>query len=608
MKEESEKRDFKTFVSVAKWAYKKLYSLSRRDFIALIITGFLVGTLPTLSVYVNSRILNELIDGIVRYSQSGIESFVPPVDIMKLILISASISYVITLIEKINDIFTVRFTILHQATLEIELYKKISKLSMQDFESPGVSDMIYKARDNLQRLNSFLITSNRILAQAFGIIAAGVVVFIYSKLLFLFLILTALPSAYLYAKNMFQFWDFYNKHFQKFRLANFVKTHLLAEKALPENLIHDSAKYEVKYLKNVSKFIRGNEYKFRLGGRKIDIFTRTVDFIKDLITQFYVIARVIVEKATIGDYQFYTNRALNFKSELTGIFSQFVTFYDHTLGIRPTKDVMNLEPIVKGGKLKIKKNQKLKIEFRDVYFKYPRSKKYALEAVSFTINPNDEIAFVGENGAGKSTLINLILRFYDPQKGQILINDVDIQEYDLRSYYNNMGVIFQDFNRYLFLTAKENIHISRDDPEDMKKIIESAKLAEIHNDINRLPLKYDQLLTKTLKGGTNLSTGQMQKLSLARVFYRDAPILILDEPTASIDAQAEHKIFNKIYDFIDNKTVIIISHRFSTVRNAQKIYVLDKGKIIEQGSHEELMKIGGKYANAYNLQAKGYKD
>lgn len=260
------------------------------------------------------------------------------------------------------------------------------------------------------------------------------------------------------------------------------------------------------------------------------------------------------------------------------------------------------------GKEKLRPKTAPVIEFKNVWFKYPSTKNFVLKKINFKIDTNEEIALVGTNGAGKTTLIKLLLRFYDPTKGKILINGKDIKEYDLNSYYKLIGVLLQEYSFYNELDVKSNICIGKPNKAgNTKKIIKAAKNAKAHEFIMELDNKYKQILAKQFTGGTKISKGQKQKIALGRMFYRNAPILILDEPTSSIDAMAEQKIFDKIYDFTDDKTVIIISHRFSTVRKAQRIYVLENGEITEEGSHSELLKLDGAYAESFKTQAKGYK-
>jgi len=214
---------------------------------------------------------------------------------------------------------------------------------------------------------------------------------------------------------------------------------------------------------------------------------------------------------------------------------------------------------------------------------------------------------VGENGAGKSTLIKLLLRFYDVTHGEILINGINIKKVDLVSWYAQIGALFQDFIKYQF-TLKENVFYgNKDENRNIELLKKAVAQSGAESYIESLPQKYNQVVGKMFEKGIDLSGGQWQKLALSRAFFKDAPILILDEPTSAIDAKAEYEIFERVQKLQKDKTVIIISHRFSTVRNADRILVLNNGQIIENGNHDELIRQDGVYAELFKIQAQGYK-
>lgn len=248
------------------------------------------------------------------------------------------------------------------------------------------------------------------------------------------------------------------------------------------------------------------------------------------------------------------------------------------------------------------------VRFENVSFSYPGSEEPALREISLHLKPGDSLALVGENGSGKTTLIKLLGRLYTPDSGRILLDGLDLQQWDAGALRQRIGVIFQDFGRYQFLVG-ENIgagdirHF-----EDRKRWSEAADKGMAGEFIERLPQQYDTQLGKWFKGGRELSGGQWQKIALARAFMRtDADILVLDEPTATMDAAAEATVFEHFKSLSRGKMTILISHRFSTVRMADQIVVIDKGRIIEQGSHDELMALGGQYAYLFSLQAEGYR-
>lgn len=250
-----------------------------------------------------------------------------------------------------------------------------------------------------------------------------------------------------------------------------------------------------------------------------------------------------------------------------------------------------------------------KIEFKHVSFMYPHSDHFAIEDVSFTLNPGDSLAIVGENGAGKTTLIKLLIGAYMPQEGMIYVDDHPISEIDRESYLGQIGALFQDYSRYDFATLGENVWFGNvEKPYSRKAIMEALDDAGLGNLAVDYKNGLNQLLSKDIdaKNATNISGGQWQRLGIARAFFRSPNILILDEPTSSVDAKSEYEIFRSIIKKQQGKSTVIISHRFSTVRRAEKIIVLDHGKIIEQGTHSELIAQDGVYKEMFELQAEGY--
>jgi len=247
------------------------------------------------------------------------------------------------------------------------------------------------------------------------------------------------------------------------------------------------------------------------------------------------------------------------------------------------------------------------IEFRNVSFKYPNRPEAVLKNVNLFMRPGEKIALVGSNGAGKTTLIKLLTRLYDPSEGQILLDGVDLREYDLNDLRDSIGVIFQDFVRYQ-ATAKENISFGQIKAlEDDLRIEGAAERGGASEVIDGLPDKWETMLGQMFERGTELSGGQWQKMALGRAFMRDGEVLVLDEPTAALDAEREYEIFQRFRDLTTGKIAVLISHRFSTVRMADRIAVLEDGAITELGSHAELLALNGTYARLFNMQAEGYR-
>jgi len=241
-----------------------------------------------------------------------------------------------------------------------------------------------------------------------------------------------------------------------------------------------------------------------------------------------------------------------------------------------------------------------------VGFRYPQMKQWVLRDVSFTLHPGEKLALVGENGAGKTTLVKLLTRLYDPVEGRIMLDGHDLRKYNLDGLRDAVGVIFQDYVKY-HLTATENIAVGLiDERNNETRIKEAARQSLADKVIENLPNGYQQMIGRWFKQGTNLSGGEWQKIAIARAYMRDAQLLILDEPTASLDARAENEVFRRFVELTFDKCAVLISHRFSTVRMADRIVVLHEGKLLEQGTHDELLAVGGRYSELFQMQAAGY--
>jgi ATP-binding cassette subfamily B protein len=244
----------------------------------------------------------------------------------------------------------------------------------------------------------------------------------------------------------------------------------------------------------------------------------------------------------------------------------------------------------------------------EVSFTYPDATRPAVDRVSLEIDRGEVVALVGENGSGKTTLAKMLAGLYRPESGRILWDDTDLADVDADELRRSIAVIFQDFEKYL-LPARENVGLGRRERiDEVEAIIEAAERADADQFLATLPEGYETMLGREFSGGFDLSIGQWQRVALARAFFRDAPFVILDEPTAALDARAESRLFERMRELLEGRSVVLISHRFSSVRSADRIYVLHEGRVVEEGPHEELMERGGLYAELFTLQARAYFD
>ena len=323
----------------------------------------------------------------------------------------------------------------------------------------------------------------------------------------------------------------------------------------------------------------------------------------------YILYRALSGSITVGDLTFLTAAFARSRGLIEQVFSGFSGIAEQAIFIEDLFDFFRTTPSIasKPGALPGPRPIRSGYEFREVSFAYPGSSKLVLDQVSFRIDAGERIALVGENGAGKTTLVKLLARLYDPTAGIILLDGVDLREYSVEDLRREIGVIFQDYMRY-DMRVLENIGFGRiEHLTDDGRIQEAAAKAYADSVVAALPLGYEQMLGRRFDGGVDLSGGQWQKIALARAYMRDAQVLILDEPTATLDARAEYEVFLRFTELTRGRMAVLISHRFSTVRMAERILVLEHGRILEQGSHEQLVALRGRYAELFELQAAGYR-
>ncbi len=322
-----------------------------------------------------------------------------------------------------------------------------------------------------------------------------------------------------------------------------------------------------------------------------------------------IITQTIVGAITIGTLTFLAGSFRQLRSLLEGILSRFTSVSQGAIYLRDFFDFFEIQPniITQKNPLSFPNPVKEGFVFEDVGFKYHNTENWANRHLSFTLHAGEKLALVGENGSGKTTLVKLLARLYDPTEGKILLDGIDLRNYDLLELRHNIGIIFQDYLRYQMSFA-QNIAVGNIDELDNRALIkQSAEKSLASLLAQKLPNQYEQALGRRFNNGVELSGGEWQKVALARAYMKDAQLLILDEPTSALDARAEYDVFQRFAELTKGKTAVLISHRFSTVRMANRILVLNKGELLEIGSHEELLALNGRYAELFRLQAQGYK-
>lgn len=322
----------------------------------------------------------------------------------------------------------------------------------------------------------------------------------------------------------------------------------------------------------------------------------------------FIVGQTVLGIISIGTLTFLAGAFSRLQGLLQGIVSRFSRIAETALYLQDLFEFLELKPLSQShsGARKVPRPIREGFRFENVGFQYPGSETWALRHLNFDLPPGQKLALVGENGAGKTTVVKLLANLYEPTEGRILLDGVDLREYDPDDLRREIGIIFQDYVRFMF-TAAENIAIGNiPERQNRPRIEDAAEKSLADAVVEHLPKKYDQMLGKRFTGGIDLSGGQWQKVALARAYMREAQLVILDEPTAALDARAEHEVFLRFAELMQGKAAVLISHRFSTVRMADRILFLENGQLLELGSHEELLAKGGKYAELFRLQAKGY--
>ncbi|MBU0975361.1 ABC transporter ATP-binding protein/permease, partial [Patescibacteria group bacterium] len=479
----------------------------------------------------------------------------------------------------------------------------------EHFSNPKLNDLLNRVRETYTwRPLNFANRQLWVIQNIIEIVTNTLAILALNIWVFLLIVISSVPELIVKMKYGREVW---NIHVAKGDIRrDFWNTayYLKKETYLEEIRIFGSAKYFIDRIKKLYDTFFNEQKKKERQKYHLSVLSSISTFLAFTISQIYIVFLTIRQIITLGSLEFYNGRIYRLSESLQSFFRNIGVGYEDLLYVNDMFTVLKLKNKIEDTENSEKIEPKpYKIEFRNVTFRYPKTTKAVLQNFNLVINPNEKVALIGENGGGKTTIIRLLCRFFDVDKGEILIDGKNIKDINLESWHKCLGVLFQDFNRYCY-SVKDNIAIGDVDKKFEKKLMDEAlKKSQAINFVSEYKQKEKTRLSKEFEKGVEPSVGQWQKIALARAFFRDSPILILDEPTASIDAKAEADIFKQLEAFEEDKTVIMVSHRFSTVRNADRIYVVDGGKIKEQGTHDDLIKINGKYAKLFKLQAKGYR-
>jgi ATP-binding cassette subfamily B protein len=493
--------------------------------------------------------------------------------------------------------------------VSVEVMRKAAALDVTVYEDPVFYDRLERARVQATDRLAMIQQMGRLIQQTVTAIAFSAVLIRYSPFLLLLLVAGIIPA--FLGESHFAFLT-YAKNFRQTplrRQMDYLRQVGGSKEAAKELKLFNLSKYLTERFSALSYTI----YKENVSLNRRRLFWGGLLAIVGQLGYYAAyglsIYRTIQGSYSIGDLTLITMAIMQAMSNIQQAFSTASGVADQALFLTDLIAFFEMKPHVqsKVNGLPAPRPVASGFEFRNVSFTYPGTSRRILSNFNFTLAPGERVALIGENGQGKTTIVKLITRLYDPSEGEILLDGIDLREYDLDSLHAEIGVIFQDFMRYE-MTARENIAVGRIEMDHAPEEIEYAAEKSLASGVvARLHGGYNQMLGRRFEGGVDLSGGEWQKLALARAYLRDAQLLILDEPTASLDARSEFEVFERFAELTSGKMALLISHRFSTVRMADRIVVLEAGRLVEEGSHGQLMALGGRYAAMFEMQAASYR-
>lgn len=594
---------FKEFFVTYRSTLKIAWAVDKKAIIKITVVNAIIGALVYPSLLTNKLLIDTVINAVTTH------------EFQKSILILTLVMSLQWLIGRLTDVlqdidFLASFNLPRYISekIGVNVAQKINALPVSTAEDPHTRDLQQKVLDNVGRSVWSLITPISTFPEIlFTLISTLIPIITFQPIFILPTIILSIPSVIIGMRYSREQHTLNTTSSSKWRVWSALEDFSIKGKYLYENKILNHTNILLKRREQMAKDYFGGYDKINTAHVKRRQLSSIPLSLYETGTLFYLYYLAVIGKLSLGSAQITSSAIDRFISNFGRIIRQANDIFQNYLFVQDYETFMSLpeENLTHGTSFPEKISHG--IEFQHVWFKYPLSKDWILKDISFKIDPSDNIAIVGQNGAGKTTLIKLLCRFYEPQKGRILVDGLDIYKYKLSEYRFQISALFQDFAQYPF-SVEDNIHFGDiSQKKSHLRIKHAAKLTGITHFINSLPLKYQNPLDKEFENGVEPSKGLWQRVALARTLYRHSEILILDEPTSNVDPQSEEEIFDQVLRVAKEKIIILISHRFSTVRKADKILVLENGSIIEYGTHHELMNKKGRYKELFDIQAESFR-
>jgi len=587
-------------------AFKLVWQASKRNTIINFTLIPLIAVLPAAQSWVGKMIVDRILHAIDLGAdmQDGLELVLP------FVVFEFALLLISTLLHSFQSLSTNILRSLLTKHVNTLIIDKSINLDLQFYEDPVFYDDMQNARRRADSSALAIVNAISQVAQQLITLVSLVALLVgFSPWLAVIVILAAVPNFLSNSRFAEMSFRAISRRAPESRLLSYIEMLLTNNETVKEIKLFGLGpslkdRYETlftQFLEEDTSIARRNTFASLAWGM--------ISNLAYYGSYIWVIIRTITQAITLGDMTMFLSVFRQSQRAVQSLLENFNRLYENNLYLDNLIDFLKIEPALlspENGKIAPAPIEQ-GVRFENVSFKYPGSEKYVLKNINLFIKPGESIALVGLNGAGKTTLIKLLTRLYDPTEGRITLDGTDLRDFDMKSLHQRFGVIFQDFVRYQF-SVRENIGFGQiEDLDNQNRIEEAADKGGASEVVSELPEGFDTVLGRRWNRGHELSGGQWQKIALSRAFMRKAEVLILDEPTSALDAQAEYEIFLRFRELMQGRIAVLISHRFSTVRMADRIVVLSEGRIIELGSHEDLMARNQSYAHLFNLQAEGYR-
>lgn len=586
----------------------KLAARADRKFLVLVLLlNALWGATAAPGFYLEKLILDNLVRSIGSSDLRQALVIIGTLALARLLLELAR-----NVLSRVSGFLSRKLSRIFHAELEVIISEKLGELDIATIEDPEFKNRFSKIeRESGRRAWNLMMPLSDIPNYLIGFMSVVGILYLLHPIIALGVLVFSLPRFFISSIYIKREYELDTEISVKHRLWGWLSYYLVRNRNFMELKILNLSSYLTKRLRRIQKEIIGKQIELSKKRELSNFWSFIPLTLYEFGISLWLISLVVIERISVGSFELYLRSLRSAENNLSGLVNSILEVYENYIYVVDLVWFLNLKPQIKYSQKgeKIDPKKEIILKFQNVWFRYREDQPWVLKNLDFGIRPGEKIAIVGENGAGKSTLIKLLARFYDPQKGGIYVSGKNLKKASLKSWWKNLVILFQKFETYPF-TARESIGYG--DVErvgNMESIAEAAQKTGIDSFITDLPLRYENPLAPEFEKGVDPSIGQWQRIGIARMLFRkSARVVVMDEPTSNVDPEAEEKIFGQLAKISRDKILIFVTQRFSTVRIADRILVINKGQIVEYGTHDELMKLHGKYERLYTLQAQAYLD